>query len=188
MTAGEIAVAVATCGRPAALWRCLEAIAHGTTLPGELIVIDQAPSSGAREAVERWATGPVRYIEQPRRGVSASRNFALEVTSRPVLAVTDDDCTPDPGWVAAIAAALDRHPTPAAVTGPVQPRGPGLPGTYAVSLRPSPQPRDFRGRILPWTAGTGGNFAAPCDLLRERGGWDERLGPGSPGLAAEDTD
>jgi hypothetical protein len=47
---------------------------------------------------------------------------------------------------------------------------------------------DHRGRTLPWTTGSGGNFAALCEVLRGHLGWDERLGPGSPGKAAEDAE
>jgi GT2 family glycosyltransferase len=36
--------------------------------------------------------------------------------------------------------------------------------------------------------GSGGNFAAPVELLERHGGWDERLGAGSGGMAAEDAD
>jgi GT2 family glycosyltransferase len=36
--------------------------------------------------------------------------------------------------------------------------------------------------------GSGGNFAARRSLLLEAGGWDERLGAGSGGQAAEDAD
>jgi GT2 family glycosyltransferase len=184
----DIAVAVATCGRPDSLARCVAALANGDTLPGELIVVDQAPSRAAREIVGRCTAVKARYVEQPRLGLSASRNLALELTTSPILAVTDDDCAPDVGWVHAIDAALERAPRPDAVTGSVEPLGPRPPGTYAVSLREGSKPIDFTGRVVPWTVGTGANFAAPCDILRARGGWDERLGTGSPGMAAEDAD
>ena len=106
----------------------------------------------------------------------------------PILAVTDDDCAPDAGWVRAIDAALNRAPRADAVTGSVKALGPQPPGTFAVSLREGSQPIDYEGRIVPWTVGTGANFAARCELLRARGGWDARLGAGSPGMAAEDAD
>jgi hypothetical protein len=41
---------------------------------------------------------------------------------------------------------------------------------------------------VPWTVGTGGNFAARVRALRDIGGWDERLGVGSPGRAGEDSE
>jgi GT2 family glycosyltransferase len=188
LTGEEITVAVATCGRPESLARCLQALARGTTRPRETIVVDQAPSPDSRRVVEECGIEGARYLEQPRLGISASRNLALAAASGVVLAVTDDDCAPDPGWVTALAAAFERDPMPAAVTGPILPLGPQPPGTRAISLRTAARPADHRGRMLPWIVGSGGNFAARRETLRQHAGWDERLGPGSPGQAAEDAE
>jgi GT2 family glycosyltransferase len=187
-TANDLTVAVATCGRPAGLARCLDALSGGTIQPSQVIVVDQAPTAEARGAVE-GATGlRTRYLEQPRVGLSASRNLALASALTPLLAVTDDDCVPDGGWVAALVTAFARRPNPAAVTGPIVALGPQPPGMHAVSLRTSLVPRDHHGRTLPWDVGSGANFAASTTILRSLGGWDERLGVGSPGRAAEDID
>lgn len=188
MRPGEITVAVATCGRPEALARCLSGLACGSALPGEVLVVDQCPSDLSSAVVDQAGLPRVSYLRQPRFGLSASRNLALAHATLPAFAVTDDDCVPDAGWVSALAAALGRPPTPAAVTGSVLPLGEGGPGLYAVSLRESPIAVDYVGRIPPWVAGSGANFAASCELLRSYGGWDERLGTGSPGRAAEDAD
>jgi GT2 family glycosyltransferase len=183
-----ICVAIATCGRPAELARCLAGLAGGGGRPGEVLVVDQAPSEAARKVVEGSGLAEARYIPQERRGLSASRNLALASARLPLLAVTDDDCVPAPGWVDALGAALARPPAPAAVTGSIHPLGDGAPGLYAISLRQSPIPVDHVGRVLPWAAGSGANFAASRDVLHALGGWDERLGTGSPGKAAEDAD
>jgi hypothetical protein len=42
--------------------------------------------------------------------------------------------------------------------------------------------------MSPWGVGSSANFAAPVEVLRRHGGWDERLGAGSGGMAAEDAD
>jgi GT2 family glycosyltransferase len=186
--AAGVTVAVASCGRPRSLARCLDALAGGGVLPGELIVVEQAPSPEGRAAVEAFDAAPVRYFEQARAGLSASRNLALAHAGGALLAVTDDDCAPQAGWVAAIAAAFARAPSPAAVTGPIVALGERPAGGHAVSLREAFEPRELRGRMPPWDAGSGANFAAPTTLLRELGGWDERLGAGTPGHAAEDAD
>ena len=54
-----ITVAVATCGRPQSLARCLEALASGTVLPSEVIVVDQAAAAGGRAVVSAAATRAV---------------------------------------------------------------------------------------------------------------------------------
>jgi len=184
----QITVAVAACGRPTSLARCLQALASGSAHPWETIVVDQAPSHQSRQIVERCGIAGARYLEQPQLGVSASRNLALTAARGETVAVIDDDCAPDPGWLTAVSAAFARAPTPAAVTGPVLPLGVQPPGTFAISLRTGERAVDYGGRTLPWIAGTGGNFAARRELLRRLAGWDERLGPGSPGRAAEDSD
>jgi len=183
MRTADLTVAVATLDRPQGLARCLEALALGTVQPAEVIVVDQG--EGAAPVLERGL--PVRYLRQERRGLAASRNLALAEARHPVLAVTDDDCVPDPGWVAALDRAL-QSPDLDAVTGRVLPLGPEQPGLYAVSSRTSSSPADFAGRALPWLVGTGGNFAARRDWLLRVGGFDERLGAGSPGGSGEDMD
>lgn len=188
MSAAQVTVGVATCGRPDALARCLAALRAQTSPPAQVVVVDQQPSDAARAAAAASALEGLVYLGQPRRGLSASRNLALLSCSSAVLAVTDDDCAPDSGWLAAIGAALLRAPIPAAITGPILPLGDAPPGTYAVSLRESDVAVDHVGRIVPWGVGSGANFAAPAALLRRCGGWDERLGTGSRGQAAEDSE
>jgi GT2 family glycosyltransferase len=183
-----VTVGVATCGRPEGLARCLTALAGQLSRPAQVLVVDQDPSDAAREAVALSALSGVRYLEQPRAGLSASRNLALDVATEPLLAVTDDDCAPDPGWLTAVTAALERAPGPDAVTGPILALGERPPGTYPVSLRESRVGVDHVGRVQPWVVGSGANFCAPVGLLRGLGGWDERLGAGSPGQAAEDSE
>jgi GT2 family glycosyltransferase len=153
-----------------------------------VIVVDQAPSEEARAVTAASEVPAVRYLEQRRLGLSASRNLALGSASEPVLAVTDDDCVADLSWLAALAAALERAPRSGAVTGPVLPLGEGPPGTFAISLRESDTAVDHAGRVIPWNVGSGGNFAARVSVLRSCGGWDERLGVGSRGQAGEDAD
>lgn len=188
MSGAQATVAVATCGRPGSLARCLRALAEQTEPAEEVLVVDQAPSADARSALGASGLAQARYVEQERLGLSASRNLALHATRTELLAVTDDDCVPDPSWLAGVRAATERDPRPGTVTGPILPLGDPPPGSYAISLRESELPVDYRGRIQPWGVGSGANLAAPVEVLRSHGGWDERLGVGSGGMAAEDAD
>jgi GT2 family glycosyltransferase len=184
----DLTVHVAACGNVDALRRCLAGLRAQSVAPMEVVVVDQAPSDSARAVVSAAGLEGARYVEQERLGLSASRNLALRSASGSLLAVTDDDCVPDPAWAEAVVAAARRSPAPAAVTGPILPLGDGAPGMFAISLRDSPTPADHSGRILPWGIGSGANFAAPVGDLRRLGGWDERLGAGTPGQAGEDSD
>jgi GT2 family glycosyltransferase len=188
MRAVRLSVAIATCGRPEALRICLAAIAGQSRAPEQLIIVDQHPLAETRDVIAHSGL-PITYLEQARRGLSASRNLALSTATGDVLAVTDDDCFPDARWIEALIDGFGSKPAPDAVTGPVLPP-PGDPpkDMCALSLRLSRETKLFSTRVIPWQVGSGANFAARVDMLRELGGWDERLGVGTSGMAGEDID
>ncbi|MFL6195569.1 MAG: glycosyltransferase [Thermoanaerobaculia bacterium] len=181
----SLTVAIATLDRPEALARCLDALAAGDERPEEILVIDQGRDERTRAVAE--ARGAV-WVRQEERGLAASRNLALRRASSPIVAVTDDDCVPSPGWVEALRRAFSTAEPPDAVTGPVLPLGPEAPGLFAVSSRTRTEPGEFRGRALPWLVGTGANFAVRREWIERAGGYDPRLGVGSAGGAGEDMD
>lgn len=187
-----ISVAVATLDRPQGLARCLAALAGGEVLPAEVIVVDQGngrdPGSASAVAAARETGLEVVHLRQERRGLAASRNLGLSAARSSWVAVTDDDCVPGPGWIAALDRALRDGPGLAAVTGRVLPLGPEAPGLFAVSSRSGIERADFAGKVPPWRVGTGGNFAVRREWIERAGGYDERLGAGSPGGAGEDMD
>ena len=190
-TCAPITVAIATLNRPDSLARCLEALLSGEVLPAEVLVVDQGERvQETQAALGRCKTESVRilYLHQARKGLSASRNLALAQASEPIIAVTDDDCIPAEGWVAALERAFDDPLVPDAVTGRVLPFGKPSPGAYAVSSRPHPERRLFSGSTDPWLVGTGANFAIRRGWIGRIGAYDERLGAGSPGGAGEDLD
>jgi GT2 family glycosyltransferase len=185
-----VSAAVAACDRPAGLIRCLDGIFAGEALPAEVIVVDQSSDAKVADALAAMPERsiPVRYVRQPRRGLSASRNGAIDLASQGMLAFTDDDCVPSPDWLATVHRVLAGDPEIAVVTGRVLPLGDARPGTYVVSPRRAKRPRVFQGRAVPWAVGTGGNLAARREWLSRVHGFDERLGAGSPGRAAEDAE
>ena len=189
--AADVTVAVATMNRPAALVRCVETILAAPQMPGELVIVDQSDGSETAQLItlSRWGDRvPLRYIRQCRRGLAASRNAAVSVASRQIVAFTDDDCVPGEGWLDALVAAFNTADRPDAVTGRVLPLGPERPGRYAVSTRASEVRTLYRTRTHPWSIGSGGNAAVTREWLRRIGPFDERLGAGSPGQSAEDMD
>ena len=188
--APAITVGIATVDRPAGLARCLDAILSADSLPAEVIVVEQGATSVSQDVVREFGgrSVPVVLVRQDRRGLSASRNAVAARASARIIAVTDDDCVPGPGWLSALERAFTAADAPAAVAGRVLPLGPPTPGTYEIASRASEIPADYAGRAVPWLVGTGGNFAVDLGWLTRVGGYDERLGTGSPGQAGEDTD
>lgn len=189
-TPAPITVAISTLGRSSELARCLNAILAGDTLPAEIVVVDQGRSNDIAELLADYRTRDVAivHVRQQRRGLSAGRNAGLHAAGQKVVAITDDDCVPGKHWLSAIEQEFASDHPPGAVTGRVLPLGPETPGTWAVSTRSSIEEREYRKSGIPWHVGTGGNFAVTRDWLNQAGGYDERLGAGSAGLAGEDVD
>lgn len=185
-----ISVAISTAGRPAALGRCLDALAAGGVLPAQVVIVDQSRDDLTQEAAEtrRGALGSIVYLHQQATGLGASQNLAIASAGCPIVAVTDDDCIVDRSWLATILSRFQRDSATDAVTGRVLPLPADGDRTEAVSSRTSVEPRVFTGRALPWLAGSGNNFALKRDWFLQIGGCDERLGPGSPGQGAVDMD
>jgi GT2 family glycosyltransferase len=177
-----ISVVVVTRGESALLERCVAAAADGTLAPAEILVVDQGRACSPLPP-------PARRLHVEAMGVSRARNLGAREAVGGLLAFTDDDCVPEPDWLAALARAVDEHNAIAA-TGRVLPLPDDRPGLVAVSSRTDTQLRVFvaDGTPPPWEVGTGGNLLVDRETFVAVGGFDEALGPGTRFPAAEDID
>jgi GT2 family glycosyltransferase len=200
-----VTVVVATRDRPQSLARCLRALAALTYAPFEVVVVDNAPSTRETLAVVQQRSGQdarVRYVRELRPGVSCARNRGLGEARGELVAFTDDDVVVDSGWLDGVVRGFDRSPSVACVTGLVpSARLDTAEQRYfdrrvSWALGCTPRRYDRRGDLeasplYPYTAGqfgTGANFAFRTAVLRNLGGFDEALGPGTPAAAGEDLD
>ena len=109
-----LSVIIATRNRRTLLTRTLDALLRQRGPAGrfEIVVADNGSTDGTRTVVERAANRPdapaIRYLFVARTGKSHAVNAALDVARGDILALTDDDVFPDPGWLEAIVDALDR--------------------------------------------------------------------------------
>lgn len=96
----EVTVVVCTRDRPDDLANCLAALHRLPAAGQQLLVVDNASRDAAtRQVVAQWPT--VRYVYEPQPGLAAARNRAVAEATTPLIAFTDDDAQPDPGWLAA---------------------------------------------------------------------------------------
>ncbi|MEO1038230.1 MAG: glycosyltransferase family 2 protein [Pseudomonadota bacterium] len=118
----SLAVLIPTYRRPSGLRRALASLGEQTRRPDEIVVVDNAPD-GQAEAVCAQAAAqglPIRFIEEPRAGVSNARNAAFAATDKPLIAQLDDDESASSNWLQALVKARETLDTPL-VFGPVEP-------------------------------------------------------------------
>jgi len=106
----------------------------------------------------------------------------------PLIAVLDDDCVADFGWIEQLERAFAADPELALLGGRVLALPAAGERTFAVASRTSTKRREFSRPSAPWQVGSGNNFALRRDWFERVGGGDERLGPGTPGQGALDID
>jgi GT2 family glycosyltransferase len=87
---------------PAALDLCLTAL-EAQSVPRdrfEIIVADNASPCGI-EAVRAVVRDRARLVEVPEQGAGPTRNGGAALAGGKLLAFTDSDCVPEPGWLEA---------------------------------------------------------------------------------------
>jgi glycosyltransferase involved in cell wall biosynthesis len=158
----------------------------------ELVVVDQSSDDATEEAFRAMQRDPrLRVIRSPLRGISNARNTGVAATSAPIIAFTDDDCRPEPGWTSAVLGVFQDEPDAALVFGRVR-----LPLHSHLGFGSSFEPRRrvLQGgvplpRPLDSSFGIGANFAIRRQVLAQLGGFDPLLGAGAPFFrAGEEVD
>ena len=102
--APRLSVVIPHLNQPGALARCLAALAAGRQAAHEITVVDNGSAEPPRDVCAAWPR--VRLIVEPTPGPGPARNAGAAASSGDVLAFTDADCLPDPGWLAAVARAF----------------------------------------------------------------------------------
>jgi len=121
-----VSVVVTACADSPPLRSCLaQAYEQSRALHGELVLVFNA----AEEVLSQQALRELRQLSdallfEPTPGKSNALNRAVEACRGEVVAFTDDDAEPQPGWLAALTRPLlapDRAPSLVGCGGPVEP-------------------------------------------------------------------
>jgi len=108
----RISVVIPTYQRPAKLRQCLEALAGQTMDPRlwEVIVVnDGGPDSFQSLDPQLQSQLPLRLHTIEHGGPAACRNAGVAISQGELVAFTDDDCVPLPGWLAELEAGLAQN-------------------------------------------------------------------------------
>lgn len=98
----EISVVIPTLDRPRLVARCLRALAQSTleTSRFEVIVVDDGSREPLDAVVRDAQEGlTVQLLRQQQSGPAQARNTGAKAAKGTILAFTDDDCEPAPGWL-----------------------------------------------------------------------------------------
>lgn len=159
-----VSVVIPTYRRPDPLARCLAAVTAQDVDDYEVIVADDAANDATRRQVESITSRvPVRYVAVAGdHGPAAARNRGWHAARGDVIAFTDDDTIPDPGWLRAGRMAIEAGAD--AVTGRTIVPLPAAPTDYERN-----EAGLERGEFI--TA----NCLVRRDALKAVGGFDERF-------------
>ena len=140
--APAVSVVVATHDRAAFLPGLMAAIEELQSPPGglELVIADDGSSDVTWPQLRRQIAAtrlPALALRLPPcGGPSVPRNTAAAHARGALLALTDDDCLPEPGWVVALASALDAGAGIAQGTTLPVDGGPDGPWDRTIEVRP----------------------------------------------------
>jgi len=202
----SISVVITTCASAESTVNCVRSVLGSAHPPTEVIVVDNRPEgspvAAALLAAFQQPQAPVRYVPEPRQGLSIARNAGLAQATSELVAFADDDVTVDRCWLTAMRRAFENDPGLSCVTGLILPLelenaaqlefehftslGKGLvPRRYSTSERPPGMP------LFPYAAGhlgSGANATFRRLDLKELGGFDPMLGAGTRTQGGEDLD
>jgi GT2 family glycosyltransferase len=172
---------------------CLDAIRQrsGTSVPYDLVVVDDSgrPEHGAMTASVAAQFGARCIVHSTNKGVAAAWNSLVRSGDAPSIALLNDDFFVSPGWLEALAYALDENPQAgsfglfayfivmddvwrllAAPDATVMPRDPF---TKAPAPTEAHHGKEQPGRVM---APTGCGFGFRRAMYDTVGGFDESLG------------
>jgi GT2 family glycosyltransferase len=185
---------------------CVRRIVATSTWPRlEVAVVDNDADPAPLAAALSTAFSDderVRWVHEPRQGLSFARNAGLAAARGEVVVFTDDDVLVDRRWVERLVAAFDLPEAPDCVSGAILPAEIETPaqlwleeygGFHKGFERKVVNTTTHRPEspLFPYDAGqfgSGANLAFRPDVLRRLGGFAVDLGAGTVAHGGEDLD
>jgi GT2 family glycosyltransferase len=200
-----VTVVVTTCCDPLPLERCLRSLLACNYEDLEVIVVENRPGSAATRrmlATRLGASPDLRYVEEPRPGLSRARNAGLVVATGELVGFVDDDTILDPDWIERFVRRFEWSPDVACVTGLILPLELETESQLLLEqfagFGKGFDPRTYRLRVpdngapvypyAPGAIGSGANTILRRSVALDLGGFEPTLGTGTPAMGGEDLD
>lgn len=123
----RVSIVVPTHNRAASLRRTLASLfAQADAGAANVIVVDNNSTDGTAGVCREFGDR-VRYVHEPRQGLSHARNAGIAIAPKgrdDIIVFIDDDIQAEPGWLPAITDAFDARPDIDCVGGRVLPSNP----------------------------------------------------------------
>jgi GT2 family glycosyltransferase len=192
-----VSVVICTRDRPEQLVRCLQSLQNLSHPPQEIVVVDNAPTTDKTRQLVSKMPG-VRYLQEPRPGLSVARNTGIRHSTGNIVAFTDDDVIVHPDWIARLLHSF-QNPQVMAVTGQILPAELETEsqlifeislGNFGWGYRVKTFDQQFFQAtkhlgVPVWRIGAGANMAFRRQIFELVGDFDERLGAGASGCSED---
>lgn len=191
MKVSSITVAMATYNRASTLKETLAHLSKCVRPNGvklQVVLVNNNSTDNTSDVIADFAGhhhNEVEVVWEPNQGAGHARNAGLRHATGELIATIDDDIIPDINFLVQVRDEFERLNCRGVIGGRIELWNPkDLPfalqrGDVEKKLTVLDHPGGFI---------AGGNLALHRDVLERVGGFDQRLGPGTPLYAADDTD
>ncbi|HXJ06008.1 MAG TPA: glycosyltransferase family A protein [Candidatus Acidoferrum sp.] len=188
----KLSLIIASYNRAESLLKFLQELARQVVpdcVEWEVLIVDNNSTDGTKTAVAPFIQSMpnrYKYLFESRQGKSIALNTGVRSAAGEILVFTDDDCLPDPNWLATIAREFASDLSLSVLGGRVelfdrQDR--------PITIRSFPERTLIDSRDQLFLFLIGANMSIRRRALEAVGQFDPFLGPGSPpGAVMEDLD
>jgi glycosyltransferase involved in cell wall biosynthesis len=194
----KLSVIICTRNRSHAVVGCLESVvkAIDNTMPieAEIVVVDNGSTDDTSATVTNFSETcavPIKLVSEPRKGLALARNTGVKASKGDLLIFTDDDCRVAEDYFVAALRHNESDTELVLRSGRVEQ---GDPSDLRMTLKTENTLQRWNKQTHPKAIGmlnaafTGANMMMRRALFDTLGGFDIRLGAGTPFHSAEDID
>ncbi len=113
MSTLPVSVVISVLNEGTRLAHTVESILSGSSLPAEVLVVDDGSTDGCTAALttaDRTGGHNVHVVRRPHEGIAGARNYGLSTASQPTIVYLDAHCVVRPDWLEPLVRTLDASP------------------------------------------------------------------------------